>query len=68
MDSTRLSLYAITEVSRKPKHALLTIDFKTYTFRAWFSLDQSSGVRDLLGGVVPLPYLWAGDRMEEWGS
>ena len=30
LDSTLFSLYAITEVSRKPKHALLTIDFKTH--------------------------------------
>ena len=40
VDSTRFSLYAITEVSRKPKHALLTLDFKTYTFCARFSQDQ----------------------------
>ena len=33
------------EVSRKPKHALLTLDFKTYTFRAWFSPDQTSQVK-----------------------
>jgi len=31
------SLYAITEVSRKPKQVLLTRDFKTYTFQARFS-------------------------------
>ena len=31
------SLYAITEVSRKPKHTLLTLDFKTYICSAWLS-------------------------------
>ena len=36
---TLMRKYAITEVLRKPKHTLLTIDFKTYTFRAWFPPD-----------------------------
>jgi len=40
------SLYAITKVSRKPKHTLLTRDFKTYTFRARFSVNQT---------LAPLP-------------
>jgi len=40
VDSTRLVTILLTEVSRKLKHALLTRDFKTYTFRAQFSPDQ----------------------------
>jgi len=39
MDSTRFSLYAITEVSRKPKHTHFNSWFQN-TFRAQFSADQ----------------------------
>ena len=47
VNSTRFSLYAITKVSRKPKHTLLTRDFKTYTFHARFSPDHT--LLDLFG-------------------
>ena len=44
MDLTRFSLYAITEVSTKPKYThTSTLDFKIYTFCVQFFLDQWVG-------------------------
>jgi len=40
------------EVSRRPKHALLTIGFKTYTFRARFSSDQWSMLRPVYINII----------------
>ena len=47
VDSTRFNLYAMTKVSRKPKHThTLNLDFKTYTFCARFSPDHPPGKKE----------------------
>ena len=46
VDSTRFSLYTITEVSRKLKHTHFTSWFQNNTFCAQFSPDESTRVID----------------------
>ena len=60
VDSTRFSLYGYNESIEEAKAHTLTLDFKTYTFRARFSPDQ-----------CPLwrirPSLWRASPLEERG-
>ena len=61
MDLTRSNLYAITKVSRKPKHTFLTRDFKIYTFRVQFFPDQWALLRLRLLSVWEAREVLGGD-------
>ena len=53
-NSTRFSLYDITEVSRKPKHTHFKSSLQKYTFYARFSSDQCHSCRSEPFGWGPV--------------